>query len=106
MKNGDGWWNGSQPRKIGRILEKLFGTDAKEEYYCVIIRKKWTTGVGSNFHYWYQWDINVYRAEISPWKLEEFQETKTINEEEIIFGERYDLEIQKTRTGYCVTLID
>ncbi len=101
LKEGDGWYNVKIPKKIGKALETLFGTDAEEEYYCVIIRKKWTTGIGTNFHYWYQWDINVYGTEIVPWKLREAQESNDVAD---VFGTKYSTTLEESHTGYRVTV--
>lgn len=101
MKHGDGWYNMKIPKNIGKSLEQLFGTDAEEAYYCVVIRKSWNTGFGSQFNYWHQWDINVYRAEIAPWKLREAQESNDVAD---VFGTKYSTTLEESRTGYRVTV--
>jgi hypothetical protein len=106
MKSGDDWWNGRQPRKIGNILERLFGSDAKEEHVCIITRKTWDFSDDPDLHYNYQWHIDT-SVEIPPRKLRDFQENGTINDiEGFIFAPRYKIEITKSFTGYIVTLIN
>jgi hypothetical protein len=98
MKNGDGWWDGSLPKAIGKYLEDLFACDVDEKYDCTIIRKKWTTGYGSSFHYHYSWEI-CSNASIAPFRMDEFGTSSIVD---VIFGTRYETTLKETPTGYII----